>query len=89
MIVRSDDISEDKVRGRFARMLIKHGAMRIQYAVYEVVNTRRVIDNMKIKIESYAKHFSAADSVIVFEVQQHNLIKYGNAVHRDVDVVYL
>ena len=89
MIIISYDISDDKIRGRFSRMLIKYGAIRLQYSVYEVVNTKRVIDNIKIKIESYSKHFSAADSVVVFDVQMDKLIKYGNAIHRDTDIVYL
>ena len=89
MVVISYDISDDKIRGRFSRMLTKYGAIRLQYSVYEVVNTRRVSDSIKIKIESYSKHFSAADSVIVFDVNKDDLIKYGHAIHRDVDVVYL
>lgn len=77
------------MRSRFARMLTKHGAIRLQYSVYEIVNTQRVVDNLLIKIEGYAKHFTAADSVIVFDVSSDKLKKYGNAIHRDKDVVYL
>ena len=41
-----------------------------------------------VKIGYYAKMFSEADSVIVFDVANVNLKKYGNAIHRDEDVVY-
>ncbi len=88
MIIVSYDIADDLMRSRFSRMLTKHGAIRLQYSVYEVNNTKRIIDNLFIKIESFAKHFTAADSVIIFEVDKQKLTKYGNAIHRDQDIVY-
>lgn len=44
MVIVSYDISDDLIRSRFQRMLTKNGAIRLQYSVYEVVNTKRVID---------------------------------------------
>lgn len=89
MIIVSYDIADNLMRGRFQRMLVKHGAIRLQYSVYEVKNTVRVIENMKVKIESYVKHFTQDDSVVIFEVAANNLIKYGNAIHRDKPMVFL
>lgn len=89
MIIISYDISNDKMRGRFQRMLSKNGAVRLQYSVYEVENSARVIDNIRIKIESYSKHFKMDDSIIIIEVPRLNIIKYGNAIHRDKPVVFL
>lgn len=40
------------------------------------------------KIEAYVKHFTADDSVILFDIEAEKLTKYGNAIHRDQDVVY-
>lgn len=88
MIIVSYDIADDLIRSRFSKMLTKYGAIRLQYSVYEVSNTKRVTDNLFVKIESFAKHFTAADSVIVFEVDKQKLTKYGNAIHRDQDIVY-
>lgn len=88
MIVISYDIADDKMRTRFSRMLTKYGAIRLQYSVYEVCNTKRIIDNIILKIEAYAKHFSMDDSVVIFDVADSAIIKYGNAIHRDKDVVY-
>ena len=68
MVIVSYDISDDLIRSRFQRMLTKNGAIRLQYSVYEVVNTKRVIENIKLKIVAYSKHFSADDSVVIFEV---------------------
>ena len=89
MIVVSYDIADDKLRSRFSKMLTKNGAVRLQYSVYELVNTKRVVDNLMLKIDAFSKHFTGADSVVVFDVSMENLKKYGNAIHRDQDVVYL
>lgn len=88
MIIISYDISDDLLRGRFQRMITKYGAIRLQYSVYEVNNTNRVLGNIKLKIEQFAKYFNAADSIVIFEVDRDNLIKYGNAIHRDTDIVF-
>lgn len=70
-------------------MLTKYGAIRLQYSVYEVNNTNRVIDNLIIKIEdTFAKEFDGGDSVIIFDVSSVKLRKYGNAIHRDQDILY-
>lgn len=88
MIIISYDIADDKMRARFSKMLTKQGAIRLQYSVYEVRNTKRIIDNLILKIESYAKHFTMDDSVVIFDVAESAVTKYGNTIHRDKDVVY-
>lgn len=90
MLVISYDISDDKLRNRFAKMLTKNGAIRLQFSVYEVNNTQRVMDNIKVAIEEkFARLFTGADSVIIFDVANVHMQKYGRAIHRDKDVVYL
>lgn len=84
----SYDISDTKLRTRFSKMLSKNGAIRLQYSVYEVNNTKRVLDNLIMKIDQFAPNFGGGDSVIVFDVSAVKLKKYGNAIHRDVDIVY-
>lgn len=37
---------------------------------------------------TFAKEFSGEDSVIIFDVANVKLKKYGNAIHRDKDIVY-
>ena len=88
MLVISYDISDDRLRTKFSKMLTKNGAIRLQFSVYEANNTNRVLDNLVIKIEEFAKKFDGADSVIIFDVSSVKLKKYGNAIHRDKDVVY-
>ena len=70
-------------------MLRSQGVIRLQFSVYEVNNTRRVIDNIKLKIAStFGKLFSGADSVLIFSVPNDSVQKFGNAIHRDTEVVY-
>lgn len=89
MLIISYDISDDKLRNRFSKMLTKNGAIRLQYSVYEINNTNRILENLIIKIENqFAKRFDGSDSVIIFDVSSVKLKKYGRAIHRDVDVVY-
>lgn len=88
MIIISYDISDDKMRTNFSKILKKHGAIRLQFSVYEAVNTKRIIENLVAKIGSYSKHFTADDSVIIFDVDADKLTKYGCAIHRDQPIVY-
>lgn len=88
MIIVSYDITDDKMRTNFSKMLKNNGAIRLQYSVYEVRNTKRIMDNLVAKIEAYSKHFTLDDSVVIFDVASDKLTKYGNAIHRDQDVVY-
>lgn len=88
VLVVSYDIENDKLRNKFAKMLVKQGAIRLQYSVYEVVNTKRVMDNIVAKIQAFSKNFTPADSVVIFDVSADKLIKYGNAIHRDTDIVF-
>lgn len=89
MIIVSYDISDSKVRTRFSKMLTKNGAIRLQFSVYEVSNTKRLIDNIITKITLFSKHFSQDDSVVIFDVAPDKLTKYGNAIYRDCPIVYI
>lgn len=90
MIIVSYDIKNNKVRTQFAKMLRSQGAIRLQFSVYEVNNTQRIIDNIKLYIiERFSKLFTGADSVLIFDAPNAKVEKFGNAIHRDQDVVYL
>lgn len=88
MLIVSYDIQDDKIRTKFSKMLKKNGAIRLQLSVYEVNNTNRMMDILLLKIEHFSKYFTGADSVIIFDVNSIKLKKYGNAIHRDKDVVF-
>ena len=90
MIIISYDIKDDKIRTKFAKMLRAQGAIRLQFSVYEVNNTQRVIENIKINIiDKFGKLFKGADIVLIFDAPNAKVQKFGNAIHRDTDVVYL
>jgi CRISPR-associated protein Cas2 len=89
MLVVSYDISDDKLRRRFAAMLLKRGGIRLQYSVFEFNNTKRILDILKTKIEAnFSKQFGGGDSVFIFETDEKKSIKYGNAIHRDQDLLF-
>lgn len=54
MIIISYDIADDKIRSRFSKMLQKHGAIRLQFSVYELRNTKRIMDNLVVRIEDFS-----------------------------------
>lgn len=90
MLVISYDIADNKLRNRFSKMLTRSGAIRLQYSVYEFNNTRRLISNLEIQIkEKFMPLFSGGDSVMIFNCDNNDVIKYGNAIHRDKNVVFL
>ena len=90
MLVISYDIADKKLRNHFSKMLTKSGAIRLQYSVYEFNNTKRLISNLEIQIkEKFMPLFSGGDSVMIFDCNNKDIIKYGNAIHRDKDIVFL
>jgi CRISPR-associated protein Cas2 len=89
MLVVSYDISNDKLRTQFAKMLVKHGGVRLQFSVFEINNTKRIQDILKVKIEDvFAKKFSGGDSIFIFDTDEKKAIKYGNAIHRDQQLIF-
>lgn len=45
MVIVSYDISDDKLRTKFSKYLSRFGH-RIQYSVFEIDNSKRIIDNI-------------------------------------------
>jgi CRISPR-associated protein Cas2 len=89
MLVICYDISNDKLRTHFAKMLEKNGGIRLQYSVFEINNTQRIQDVLKTRIEKYyAKSFDGGDSIFIFETDIKKSIKYGNAIHRDQALLF-
>lgn len=89
MLIISYDISDTKLRTKFSKMLTKNGCIRLQFSVYEANNTKRLLDNLRTKIKNlYSPKFSGSDSVVIFDVNADKTEKFGNAIHRDCDIVY-
>lgn len=88
MIIISYDISDQKLRTRFSKFLMKNGGIRLQYSVYEFNNSNRILDNVKERIRSkFRPYFTADDSIVIFSASNEKVEKYGNAIHRDKDLL--
>lgn len=91
MIIISYDFSDNKTRARFSRFIQKFGR-KIQYSVYEIKNSQRVLQNILNEIELvYRKTFTGADSILVFQVCEGDAKKikrYGYAANEEKEVVF-
>lgn len=90
MIILSYDIANDKVRTKFAKFINRFGR-RVQYSVYEIRNSQRVLQNILSEIElEYKKKFTGADSVLIFQIgetDKRKIIRYGYAKNEESEVV--
>lgn len=90
MMLLSYDISNDKVRTKFSKFINKYGR-KIQYSVYEIHNSQRVLDNIQKEIDlQFKKKFTGADSVWIFtlsETDKNKIIRYGYAANEEKEVV--
>ena len=87
MLLVSYDISNDKVRTKFAKFLSKFG-FRLQYSVFEIDNSETVVKNIETEIENiYVKSFTEEDSVIIFDMSATcKKTCYGYAKNEETDV---
>ncbi|MBR0418039.1 MAG: CRISPR-associated endonuclease Cas2 [Erysipelotrichaceae bacterium] len=88
MILISYDIANDKLRRKFAKDLEKYG-YRIQYSVWKIDNSERILNNIKNVIENtYKKKFGEEDSVYILRIAgSSEAIRYGYAKHEDKEVI--
>ena len=88
MILVSYDISDDKKRARFNKYIRRFGYM-LQYSVYEIENSERVLNNIITDINNkWLKEFDQTDSVYIFQLSSTCRIhKYGYARNEDSDLL--
>lgn len=90
MILTAYDFSNDRTRARFSKFLTKFGR-KLQYSVYEIRNSDRILRNIKKEVElKYKKEFSNADSILVVQLCERckgNVCRYGYAANDEKDVV--
>lgn len=91
MIIVSYDISNDKTRIYFSKLLKKYGR-RLQYSVFEIKNSQRILDNILIEIEKkFAKRFEITDSILIFSLCEwckKKIIRYGFPVSEEQEIVF-
>ncbi len=88
MVLVSYDISDDKLRTKFAKFLSKFG-YRMQYSLFKIENSERILSIIVQKIENeYGKKFKQSDSVYIIKLNESCIInKYGYAKNEDEDVM--
>ncbi len=86
MFLVSYDISDDKLRTKFARDLSKYG-FRLQYSLFQINNSEHLLDNfINILENKYSSKFSQSDSVLIIRLNPNCKIdKYGYAKNEDSD----
>jgi len=91
MIIVSYDITNDKLRSQFSKLLKKYGR-RLQFSVYEIKNSPRILNNLIIEVESHYKpRFCNLDSIVIFnycESCSKKIKRYGYAVHEEKELVF-
>lgn len=82
------DIESDRLRTKFSKYLEKYGR-RLQYSVFEVKNSMRILDNIKTDIvNKFEKRFGQGDSVLIYSVPDSACIgRFGYPVNEDSDLV--
>lgn len=88
MLIISYDIKNDKLRTRFSKFIKKYGH-RLQYSVFEIDNSKRILDNIKREItNTFEQHFEQTDSVMIIETSENcKITKWGYAKNDDSSVI--
>ncbi len=92
MLIVSYDIHNDKIRTKFSKLLKKFGR-RLQYSVFEIKNSDRILNILKTEIENtFAPKFSWADSIIVIPVSDSlssKVLRYWQPAMEEEEILFL
>ena len=90
MILISYDIKNDKLRTRFSKFIKKY-EFRVQYSVFEITNSKRLLDNIMCQITNeFEKEFEQSDSVIIIETSENcKITKWGYAKNDESDIIVI
>lgn len=90
MILISYDIQDNKLRTRFSKYIRRFGH-RLQFSVYEITNSERILDNIITDIKNrFMNQFSESDSVLIFNLSKTcDVIRMGYARHEDDDIILI
>ena len=88
MILISYDIQNDKLRTEFSKYIKKFG-YRLQYSVYEITNSKRILSNIMAEITNrYEKKFAQTDSIIILQTSANcKITKWGYAKNDENDII--
>ena len=90
MVGVSYDISNDKLRTKFAKYLSRFGH-RLQYSVFEIDNSEKIVNNIVNDLKNkYEKSFSQEDSVIIFKLSSScEVLRSGYAKNDEKDFIII
>lgn len=90
MIIISYDISDNKKRAKFSKYIKKFGHM-LQYSVYQIDNSDRILDNIVSDINNkFMKIFDQNDSVYIFHMTSKCRVeKFGYARNEDKSLLII
>ena len=90
MVIVSYDISNDKLRTKFAKYLSRFGH-RLQYSVFEIDNSEKIVNNIVNDLKNkYEKSFSQEDSVIIFKLSSScEVLRFGYAKNDEKDFIII
>lgn len=89
VIIVAYDITSNKTRSRFSKFLERYG-VRVQFSVYEIENSNRILDIVKTNIETnFKKLFESGDSIYIFTSEKNSITKYGSANLLDNDLIFI
>ena len=88
MLIISYDIENDKLRTKFSKFIKKYGH-RLQYSVFEIDNSKKILDNIKREItNTFEQSFGQMDSVMIIETSKNcKITKWGYAKNDDTCIV--
>ena len=88
MIIISYDIQNNKLRTKFNKYIKRFG-YRLQYSVYEIENSTKILDNIMSDITNkFEKVFGEQDSVIIFEMSNTcKITRFGYAKNDEASII--
>lgn len=88
MIILTYDIHDDSLRTEFSKFILSYGR-RLQYSVYEINNSKRVLELVKAEInDRFEKRFGQEDSVLIFCIRSSDqIIRFGYAKNEEGDLL--
>lgn len=88
MLLLSYDISDDKLRTKFSKFISRFG-VRLQYSVYKITNSERLLNNILSEIRfRFEPKFAETDSIMIFKMTNScEIILMGCAKHESEDLI--
>ncbi|MBN1896514.1 MAG: CRISPR-associated endonuclease Cas2 [Candidatus Aenigmarchaeota archaeon] len=88
MIILTYDIQEDHLRTEFSKFILSYGR-RLQYSVYEIKNSKRILEIVQEEIKNrFEKRFNQGDSILIFKITAENqILRFGYAKNEETDLL--